>query len=251
MKPFTRVILLALLAPLLALLPSREACGQELKRGFELKSPTVYVAKGSWIAGGNARYSCTSYADGRIAVVGDVNSDSYTAALTPSIAYCINDNFALGLRGSYTRSLLKIDSAQMSFGELSLAVDDYYSLSHSGSLMLFCRPYMPMGQSGRFAMFVDVAAGIKRGQAKVSDGHSGFTAGTWQQSSSWSVGVYPGLSAFLGKRVALEFQIGMLGFDSTKLGQVHNQVSEGTRSSFSATYMADLTSLALGVTICL
>lgn len=239
-----RFILMAMAAML-----STAAWGQEWTRGFDIKSPTVVAAKGTWMIGGNARYSTTTYTDGQIAIVEGVNSDSYSTSLTPSIAYLVADNFAVGVRGSYTRGLIKVDSASMGFGEVSIEVDDYYSLSHSGSAMLFARPFIPMGPSGRFSMFIDIAAGFRRGQAKVSDGHTGFTAGTWQQSFAWTAGVYPGLSAFISDHVALEFQLGMLGFDSSKVRQVHNQVNEGTRSSFSAHYMADVTSLAIGLTM--
>ena len=225
------------------------AAGQSLTRGYDLKSSTVFGAKGQWIVGGNCRYSSSDWSDGKILVLEGIDATGYSLSVSPSVAYLISDNVAVGLRASYGRYLTKVDYAGMSFQDVDIVVDDYYSLSHKGSLQAFIRPYIPVGTSGRIALFAEIGASASLGQAKVTDGHTDDVKGTWQRSFSWAAGVYPGATAFITDRLAVELNVGLFGFDSAKTHQVHNQVDTGDRSSFAAHFMVDVTSLSIGLSL--
>ena len=225
------------------------ATGQSKTRGYDLKSPTIFASKGTWMVGGNCNYSSTDYDNGRILVLEGIDAMGYSLSVRPAVAYMVRDNVAVGLRGSYGRSLTKVDYAGMSFEDVDIVIDDYYSLSHKGSIQAFIRPYIPIGTGGRLALFAEIGASASLGQGKVTDGHSDEVIGTWQHSFSWAAGVYPGVTAFITDRLAVELNVGLFGFDSAHVNQTHNQVSEGSRNSFAAHFMVDVTSLSIGLSL--
>ena len=75
------------------------------------------------------------------------------------IAYALRDNMAIGGRFIYSRSLLKLDKADLNLGgedsDLNFEVHDYYSLRHSYSVAVIWRQYIPLGRNKRFALFND------------------------------------------------------------------------------------------------
>lgn len=224
------------------------ACGQ-IVRGYDLDSKVIFAAKGTHLLSCGARYSSTNFSQGQMLVVEGIDSDSYTFSVAPCYAVMIRDNVAAGVRMSYRRGLVKIDEAGVDVEDVSINVDDYYLLGHKGSFEAFLRPYIPIGQSGRCALFAEIGASGAMGQSKNTDGHADIMKGTWQKSFSWEAGIYPGMTAFITDRLAVELNVGLFGFSGSKTQQIHNQVDEGKRSNFGAHFMVDVTSLAVGLSL--
>ena len=99
----------------------------------------LFVPRGQWIFGGTASYSTHSNETYRFLVVEGIESKGYTFKVSPMIAYALRDNMAIGGRFIYSRSLLKLDKADLNLGgedsDLNFEVNDYYSLRHSLSLI--------------------------------------------------------------------------------------------------------------------
>lgn len=76
----------------------------------------LFVPRGQWIFGGTASYSTHSNDTYRFLVVEGIESKGYTFKVSPMIAYAFRDNMALGGRFIYSRSLLKLDKADLNLG---------------------------------------------------------------------------------------------------------------------------------------
>ena len=117
----------------------------------------LFVPRGQWIFGGTASYSTHSNETYRFLVVEGIESKGYTFKVSPMIAYALRDNMAIGGRFIYSRSLLKLDKADLNLGgedsDLNFEVNDYYSLRHSYSVAVIWRQYIPLGRNKRFALF--------------------------------------------------------------------------------------------------
>lgn len=209
----------------------------------------LFVPKGQWVFGGAVSYSTHTNRDYNILVVEDMNSEGYSVKVSPMLAYAVANNMALGVRFNYSRSLLKLDSASVQMGDeetgVGLTVDGYNVLRHSYEGALVWRNYIPLGQSKRFAIFIDsqlAAGGI---QAKYAEGQP--VRGTYEKGYSLGLGVTPGLIAFATNNMALELSVGVLGISYTHLDQVHNQVSAGSRETSDMSFKINLLSIGLGV----
>ena len=76
----------------------------------------LFVPRGQWIFGGTASYSTHSNETYRFLVVEGIESKGYTFKVSPMIAYALRDNMAIGGRFIYSRSLLKLDKADLNLG---------------------------------------------------------------------------------------------------------------------------------------
>ena len=97
----------------------------------------LFVPRGQWIFGGTASYSTHSNDTYRFLVVEGIESKGYTFKVSPMIAYAFRDNMALGGRFIYSRTLLKLDNAELHFGNeetgTNIVARDFYSLKQTYS----------------------------------------------------------------------------------------------------------------------
>ena len=77
----------------------------------------LFVPKGQWIFGGTASYSTHTNKGYQFLIIEGINSKGYTFRVSPMIAYAFRDNMALGGRFIYSRTLLKLDAAELHFGD--------------------------------------------------------------------------------------------------------------------------------------
>ena len=219
---------------------------QRYDRGFERNS-IAFVEKGTWMAGGSVAYSTHKNDNYRFFIIEDINSNGYRFSLNPGFCYMVRDNMGVGLRFSYGRQLLKVDTANISIDEIDINVKDYYSLSHDYSVMAIYRNYIPIGNSKRFAMYSEMQFGLGSGQAKLLDGHKTDLTGTYEKSKSASIGVCPGMVAFINNHFAVEFNVGMLGLNYKHVDQVHNQVYTGDRKTTQINFKVNILAIGFGL----
>ncbi len=219
---------------------------QRYDRGFERNS-IAFVEKGTWMAGGSVAYSTHKNDNYRFFIIEDINSNGYRFSLNPGFCYMVRDNMGVGMRFSYGRQLLRIDTANISIEDIDINVRDYYSLSHDYSLMAIYRNYIPIGNSKRFALYSEMQFGLGGGQAKLLDGHKTDLTGTYEKSKSASIGVCPGMVAFINNHFAVEFNVGMLGLNYTHVDQVHNQVYTGDRKSTQINFRVNILAIGFGI----
>lgn len=217
---------------------------QRLNRGLSQPSVEI-VPKGQWIFGGTASYSTHSNDRYTFLVVEGIQSEGYTVKVSPMIGYAVKSNMAIGVKFIYSRSLLKLDNAQISMEDINLGMDYYHALRHSYEAAAFWRQYIPLGQSKRFALFAECQLAMGGQQAKFAEGAP--IKGTYQSGYSVSLGVNPGIVAFASNTVAFEVNIGVFGFNYSNVKQVHNQVSVGNRSSSYMNFKVNLFSIGVGM----
>ncbi len=183
-------------------------------------------------------------------MVDGIESEGYSVDVTPTVAYAIAPNMAVGVKFKYGRSLLRIYDANLSIGGeegTQIVANDFYSLTHSyvGSVMM--RQYIPLGKAKRFALFADIE--LEGGGFQSKFAHDEPVKGTFASGYTVGFGVTPGIVAFATNDVAFEVSVGMVGVGYTHTDQIHNQVYEGEVNSSNFNYKINLLTVGLGVSI--
>lgn len=235
-------------------LPSLTPNEARKQRGFT--SDTNFVPKGQWIFGGTASYSQHTNNDFKLAIIENINSEGYTLNVSPMLAYAPWKNMAVGIRFGYGRTMLSLDDGALSFGEgdtaININVDYYHKVKHTFTGSLFWRPYIPLGQSNRFAIFAEVQLNLSGSQTKLVaengtvDGYADYR-GTYSSSFGGSIALQPGIVAFVTNNTALELSIGVFGIGFEKTKQIKNQVEKGEVKSSNMNFRVNLLSIGFGV----
>ena len=188
----------------------------------------LFVPRGQWIFGGTASYSTHSNETYRFLVVEGIESKGYTFKVSPMIAYALRDNMAIGGRFIYSRSLLKLDKADLNLGgedsDLNFEVNDYYSLRHSYSVAVIWRQYIPLGRNKRFALFNEMQ--LSGGGTQARFAKDSPVKGTYETGYTFSLGVSPGIVAFATNNMAVEVNVGVMGITYTHTKQARRQHDE-------------------------
>lgn len=209
----------------------------------------IFVPKGQWIFGGTASYSTHSNDTYRFLIIEGINSVGYTVKVSPLVAYAFRNNMAVGARVIYSRSLLKLDNADLNFGDDGSGIDikakDFYSLKQSYSVAAIWRQYIPLGRSKRFALFNEVQLAVGGTTGKFANDSP--VKGTFESGFEISLGVSPGIVAFATNNMAIELNIGVMGLSYSSVEQVHNQVTVGERKTSNMNFKVNIFSIGLGV----
>lgn len=220
------------------------------RRGFS--TDDVFVPKGQWIFGGTASYSTHTNKDYKFLIINDINSEGYTVKVSPMIAIAPWKNMAVGIRFGYGRSMLSIDSAALSVAGTDISVDYFHQIKHSYTGTIFWRPYIPLGHSNRFAVFAEVQINVSGSQSKlvaedgVIDGMQNYR-GTFSESLGASVGLQPGIVAFVTNNTALELSIGVFGIGYERTKQLGNDLQTGEIKSTDMNFKVNILSVGFGV----
>lgn len=236
---------------LLFLCTFSQARDKEKISRYDYSARPVFVAKGQWMAGGHASFSGYDNDNYTFAIVKNINSVGFHVSAFPEACYFISDNLGVGAKFGYGRTLLDARSGSAEVGSLSVSISDYYAVSQEFTLVGFMRYYIPVADSKRVAFHVDGGILATIGEGRNSDGHTGAEMGSWEKNHSLGFTMTPGLTVKMSPRAVLFASIGMAGLKYGKKSQTHNQVTNGSSSSFAISYMLDPTSLSIGVDIIL
>jgi hypothetical protein len=157
------------------------------------------------------------------------------------------DNMGAGIRFSYGRSMLDLESADLSVAQITMSARDCYQIQHKFNAYAVYRAYIPFGNSKRVAMFADLLFGGSYKQGKTFNAGGEYVVGTYSQNYSLELAVEPGLVAFLTDRLAVELNVGIFGINYSWTNQLRNQVTAGHSDSTSAGFMVNLLSLGVGL----
>lgn len=205
------------------------------------QAKTPFLPKGKCMIGGVA--SASDYSAGTISIaslVNDLSGQGYSMSFRPEFCVSVVDDFAVGAYVSYDRKNTIVHSSAM----------DYSALGHEFGAGIFGRKFLPVGNSGRVAFYVDMVLRGSFSQGKNLQEQDPKLRGTYTRSYDAGIGVMPGMAAFLSGRLALRAGLGMLGAGYGWSSQVHNQVSEGGSSDLSLYYTLNPLSLSLGLFYC-
>lgn len=224
------------------------AQGQKMDRGIDMSSQPVFIPKGTWMAGGGARYSLQDSDNADFLVLSGINSSGYSLSLSPAVCYMVRDNLGVGARLGYKRSMFLLDSAELSLGELAdFQFSNYHRLSQSFEIQAIGRYYIPIGSLKRVGLVNEVQLGYSFGQSKILDGRENAVNGSYGIENSLGINVCPGFIAFITERLAIDVNVNMLGLQFDWTGQTHNQVEAGSRRSSFINFRINL--LAIGFSL--
>ena len=206
---------------------------------------TEFVPKGQWVFGGSVSYSTHTNNNYSFLIIEDIQSNGYQFKITPLLGYAYSKNSLVGVRFGYSRGLTELDNASLSITSLDNSF--FYSLKHSYNVEALWRKYIPLGRNNkRFAIFAEVGLAMGGSQSKLASGPSNALSGTYATSFDVALGVNPGISAFLTNNMAIEVNIGVLGFNYSNTRQVSNQVVVGSTSSSQMNFKVNIFSIGLG-----
>ena len=220
---------------------------QQYDRGYEQAPSSPFVKKGTWVAGGIARYTQHVNSDYSLLVINDINSSGYNISLNPKAFYMLKDNAGVGVKLSYDRSMLDLGSAEISVSDITMGARNCYQINHKTGVYAVYRNYIPLAGSKRIAMFADLMLGGSFSQGKAFYPGPDYMIGTYESGYALELAVDPGIVAFLTDRLALECNVGVFGVSYGWTDQVHNQVSNGKSDTTSAGFMVNLLSLGVGM----
>lgn len=209
----------------------------------------LFVPAGQWVFGGTASYSTHTNESYRFLVIEGIDSKGYTFRISPLIAYALRDNMAVGGRFAYSRTLLKLDNAEIHMGDEETGTDirakDFYSLRHAYTVSAIWRQYIPLGRSKRFALFNEMSLSGGGSQARFAN--DAPVKGTYETGYTLSLGVSPGIVAFATNNMAVEVNVGVMGLSYTHTKQVHNRVTVGNRNTSMMNFKVNIFSIGLGM----
>lgn len=237
---------LSILALCLLLLGAASAAAQE-EFAPEIES-TVFVPKGQWVGGISVSYSQSTQNNYQFLVLEHLKGDTYTFRVSPMACYIFKDDMGAGARFAYTRSLTKLETADIVLdSETEVDLSNLYRLSHNYYVTGIFRNYMSLSSSKRFGFFNEVQLQLGGGQSKLMKGKGSALTGNYERNFNLDVGIAPGLVVFLNNYSAVEVQVGVLGFSMTDTKTITDQVYVANRKSMSANFYINLFSINFGV----
>ena len=206
---------------------------------------TEFVPKGQWVFGGTISYSTHNNNNYTFLIIEDIKSNGYQFKVSPLVGYAYSKNALVGVRFGYSRGLTELDNASLSITSLDNSF--FYSLKHSYNVEALWRNYIPLGKGNkRFALFAEVGLAMGGSQSKLASGPQQSLSGAYATSFDISLGVNPGIAAFLTNNMAIEVNIGVLGFSYSNTRQIANQVVSGTTSTSQMNFKINIFSIGLG-----
>lgn len=207
----------------------------------------VFVPKGQWITGLSVNYTQTNQNKYQFLIFEGISGDTYSFKISPMLLFAFKDDMAAGGRFSYSRSLTKLESADIVLdSETDYNIDHLYRLSHNYSFSGLFRNYFSIGHSKRFGFFSELQLAMGGGQSKLMQGTGDSLTGAYERNFSLDVGVVPGITVFLNNYSAMEVSVGVLGFKYTDTKTITDRIYVARRNSKSANFRINLFSISFG-----
>ncbi len=239
---------------------------ERFDRGLAFDTRTPSMPKGMWVAGINASFSNSSNDNYDVFIVNDLAGKGNSLNISPMVHYVFANNQSIGVRFQYRHQLIDMDDVvfhitpelnSMLFGEDGLKYQ-YQSNTYMGYISY--RYYIGLGSSRRLLLFNEVQAGYGGGTQREDSGVTDagtFKRSTYQKSRNFRLGFAPGATCFITNSLAIELQIGLLGYEYKKLTQettvapTSDEVLPpelGSRTTHNISAKFDFWSVAFGMT---
>ena len=209
---------------------------------------TVFVPKGQWVGGFSVSYTQSTQDKYQFLIFENLKGDTYTFKISPMACYIFKDDMGVGGRFSYTRSLTKLETADIVVdSETEVDIENLYRLSHNYYATAIFRNYLSLNSSKRFGFFNELQLQLGGGQSKLMKGKGTAITGNYERNFNMNVGIAPGLAIFLNNYSAVEVQVGVLGFSMTDTKTLTDRIYEAHRKSMSANFYINLFAINFGV----
>ena len=218
---------------------------EKFDRNMEM---VTFVPKGQWIFGGAFSYTENSASDYEFLMITDIEGTHYSFKVSPMLGYFFKDNLCIGARFGYNRSMIKLNSTNLSISEdLSFSIENFYNLQHMYTGAVFFRNYISLGKSRHFAIFNEVRLTGGGGQSKQFSGTEDALSGSYQKIIKAELGIIPGITAFIANNVAVEASVNVLGLSYKNYDQTRDQIYQGSFEHSGVNFKIDLLSINIGV----
>lgn len=209
---------------------------------------TVFVPKGQWVGGISVSYSQSTQDNYQFFILEHLKGDTYSFKVSPMACYIFKDDMGAGARFAYTRSLTKLESADIVIdAETEVNMENLYRLSHDYYVTGIFRNYLSLSSSKRFGFFNELQLQLGGGQSKLMQGKGTALTGNYERNFNLNVGLAPGLVIFLNNYSAVEVQIGVLGFSMRDTKTITDQIYVARRKAMAANFYLNLFSINFGV----
>lgn len=239
-----RCLTLAVIAVASVCNPLRAGAQEAFQRDIE---SVVFVPKGQWITGLSVSYSQSSQNKYQFLIFEGISGDTYSFKVSPMLMFAFKNDMAAGGRFSYSRSLTKLESADIVLdSETDYNVENLYRLAHDYQFSGLFRNYFSIGRSKRFGFFSELQLSLGGGQSKLLQGKSTELTGAYERNFKLNIGFVPGLCVFLNNYSAIEVNVGVLGFTYTDTKTITDRIYVSNRNSKSANFRINLFSISFG-----
>lgn len=247
-----RCILLTMMLLLSGMTATAGEPGKKFDRGLG-DGTSVFVPKGTMMAGASISYNRYSAGNGDVgyemmSLLTDLRGTLSTVKVSPAAFYFIAKNTAVGARFGYSYTSLDVDGASISLdSDTDFDLSNHYMKSQSYSGQFAIRNYVPLFGSKVFAVFNEVRVGGKKTQGKSYQLDGEEKNGTYSDGYAMTIGLYPGVTAFITNNFSFELAISVLECNYSYTKQIKNQVYTSSLSHFGTTFKPNLLGLSFAI----
>lgn len=209
----------------------------------------VFIPKGEWLFGGTVGYNGNEGDNINFLVAKNINISGYSFSVAPYIGYFVANNFAIGARFNYNRSLFDLGNLDLNLGEdFNISLSDLYYLNQKYEANVFGRLYTPLGKSKVYGLFSEMRLTYSHSVGKNSTGSGTEYDGTYNITNGVGINFTPGICVFMSNFAAVEASVGVMGVNYYWSRQTTNQVETGYFNRGGANFRINLMSVNLGMT---
>lgn len=178
------------------------------------------IEKGTWFTAGSISFSSNESKSENLTNFYDAENLGFN--LAPKIGFALKRNLVAGVGIDYGRT--KYNNSNVNVGNLKTSE----FLNQSFNVSPYLRAYKGLGQN--IALFLQGEFGYTRGWSEISRSDQSESTST---QNRYSLGIRPGLTYFMSKKLALETSIGNLGFSKFDSDGSNQATSSGSNFNFS------------------
>lgn len=175
------------------------------------KNKKLNIKKGTWSLSGETSFSFNNNkADNQV-----YEDKSYLFNFAPKIGYTISDNLILGVGIGYGYGDSKSTNPS----------NTYERKNYSMSIFPYIKKHFSVGKK----VTLSLQGEFKYSHTKYEDEQNNSLNNNDSKTNAYSIGIRPGITYFLNKKLALEANLGFLGYTRTNYD---NNSYKGNNSSF-------------------
>lgn len=169
----------------------------------------LIIDKGTWNIGGNLSLTFSENENVFNEQQSSNNLKNFNITIQPNIGYAIGKNLMLG--SSIGLGFGSGDSSSRT-GGLPDNLSSAESESTSWNIAPYVRAFLPIGK--RAAFYVQGEVGYSASKSSSSSEQNSFINTNESRNTGYSAGLRPGLTYFITNHLALETQLGFLGYST-------------------------------------
>lgn len=211
----------------------------------------LYIPKGQWSFGVTALYGAFDTEDvSLLSFMKDLNFKGSMFSISPYVSYFVDHNRAIGMKLGYSRNKFDLKNMSVDIDDdinFTLKDVDYHTESYTAAI--FYRRYIGLDNSRRFALFNDTELAFSNGNGTFKRLINDEPKETRTNTTKTSLNFSPGLCVFIQEYVSFSISFGVFGVYYKSEKQRTNDVEEGSRSAFGASFKFNLLNLNMGIAV--